>query len=81
MNRDFDTSTQNPHPQGNLQSSKSWAPQTKVASGGLAAAIGLILIGLIEYTQHVDIPSPYEAAVYTITFFLVQYLIPNQGGV
>lgn len=58
----------------------NWAPETKVASGGLAGAVGLILIGLIEYAHQVDIPSPYEAAIYTLVFFVIQYLVPNRDG-
>lgn len=58
--------------------SKSYVPETKVAVGGFAGALGVLFIGLLEHFAETDIPTPYEGAIYTVVFFVVQYFVPNR---
>lgn len=54
--------------------------QTTVTGAALGAAIGAILVWLIEVLSHVDIPSAVEGSILVVVTALVSLVYPPQQG-
>jgi hypothetical protein len=55
-----------------------WAPQTKVAMGGVAGAITILILAVLG-KMGLQFSEIEAAALTVLLTFLVQYLVPNQG--
>lgn len=62
---------------GKHEAGASLLPHPKVASGALGGAIASLAVWLIGLTG-VDIPPTVAAAIATIVYAVVAYLVPGQ---
>lgn len=56
--------------------SPSAAPVRKVAAGGIAGAITVVLVWIASAVFKVDIPPEVASAITVIVGFIVAYLVP-----
>jgi uncharacterized membrane protein len=55
------------------------SPTYKVAAASIAAAVGAILIWLVEHYGGVDLPPPVEAAIVVVLTFVAGYVVPEHN--
>jgi hypothetical protein len=52
-------------------------PQRKIVAGGLAGAITLIAVWVLEGTTGITVPADIALAINTVFVFFVQYAVKN----
>ena len=53
-------------------------PDRKVAAGGIAGALSMILTWVVEVSAGIEIPTHIAQSITVVIAFVVSYYVPNQ---